>query len=427
MTTQPSKHTTNRAMKQLTTWCQSVGIDVQNRNGTDLEVLDSSGQKRNVAIVMSERTPKNALFISAVDLTSRTIKDSFDAFKILQQELGFEPKLPVDRGPLPARKLANNEDLDLAAFRHTEFRRSPDPAPDKFKAYDAVMNRACRRFYRQNKIRCDDHMLTVEDDLKSYAMVWMTNFCGLYELADKSQSENEGLLFTYLMQRFNSDFREGLQCKERSEFAKLDDAYIGTRGQTYDYSNKASWYGDDPRIVQGEEASDEEVEYVDQSTTEGRVEVRIRAAVFGAELDERLSALGHDRMVELLTQAADNDRIHPDARAEAQKRLDAHVASCDACKVVETTPAPEAVQAAPVAVTTSAAETVERRMIIDEVGRTFATAGEAARATGGIHRDHVKAILAGAMGSFQGHTFRFVNVLLPVEVAKDVTGSYPPG
>jgi hypothetical protein len=338
MEKQPSKQTTILAMNQLRTWLQAVGIQVTNRSAIGMSVLDAAGTERNVQVVIGNTDlPEGALLINAKDLTSRNLRDSFEAFKVLQRELGFEPKLPVNRGKLPEHKLANGEDFDLAAIRHTRFRRSPDPAPEKFVIYRDVMVRACRRFYRLNQRRCDDHVL-VEDDLMTYALAWMTQFCALYEMSDKPQTENEKLLYTYLMQRFD-EFQQLLTGKEKNELAKLDDAYIGTRGMPYDYSNKASWEGEDPRMFQDEEEKTE-AEFIDTSTVEGRAEIRARAAVFANELDERLGALGHDKMVAVLRQAADNDRIHPDAQVEAGKRLEAHLAVCDACRAAAVSAAP---------------------------------------------------------------------------------------
>jgi hypothetical protein len=327
----PSKQTTDRALKQLKTWCQAVGIGVEKRNATGLVVRDASGTERNVHIVLGAAgLPEGALLINASDLTSRNLKDAFEAFKVLQRELGFTPKAPVNRGKLPDHKLANGEDPHLTAFRHTTFRRAPNPGEEKFAVYKDVMERACRRFYRLNMVKCDDHMLTPDGDLMTHAMVWMTNFCAVAEMDDKPQTENEKLLYTYLMQRFD-EFQQLLGAKERNELPKLDDAYIGTRGRTYDYSNKASWEGEDPRIGQDEDEG-ESGEFIDMSTAEGRAVVRARAAASNGELADRLGALGHDKMVSVLTQAAANDRIHPDARAEAQKRLDKHVEGCAGCK-----------------------------------------------------------------------------------------------
>ncbi len=198
-----------------------------------------------------------------------------------------------------------------------------------------MIEKAIWRFFRSNQILCQDNLLGV-DDLRSYGTVWTVNYCGLYELerTGDNNHENERLLYTHLTQRFG-DFRTILIAKSRNVLPKLDDAHIATTGQTYDYNDYRTW-----DASPGEEDEDDEA-YIARHSRLDRSDPKRRRDSAAKLLDESLAALGHDEMVEALTAAGDNDRIHPDARAEAVKRLTAHKAECSEC------PSPEELEQPP--------------------------------------------------------------------------------
>jgi len=320
----------SRAMNILATWCQSSGIKVLERNGTSLVVTDADGMERCVTLSIDGETGTYSVDVKR--LTHRKLSTALAAFADLQVALGFKPSSPVNRGPVLDRKLSNGEDSDLAAFRHTEFRRVPNPSDEKLGSYQWLINQASKEFFSRDQWRCQNHMLDI-DDLKSHAAVWTCNFIGLYERADLTQTENDKLLHAYLIQRFN-EFRTILINKGRNELVKTDDAYIALYGHAPagrmvprgDSDAGRARDGIYDRLPAPEIEIEEDIgEGLDDDAKRALAEgVAQRAAGIGQELSDLLSALGHDKMIETLTAAMENDRIHPDARREAEKRLERH-------------------------------------------------------------------------------------------------------
>jgi hypothetical protein len=341
-----SPQTISRAMNTLASWCQNSGIKVLERNAEHLVVGDAEGTERRVTLAVDGGEP-GPYTVDIKRLTSRKLSVGLAAFSELQVALGFQPQSPVSRGPVMDRKLSNGEDFELAAFRHTEFRRVPNPAPEKLASYQWLINQASKEFFSRQQWRCQNHMLEI-DDLKSYATVWTTNFIGLYERANLTQTENDKLLHVYLIQRFN-EFRTILMKKERSVLADLDSAHIALHGRPYDQrdlrgighgrrSDPSGGVGGGVGAVGSWDTAPEVEEEADfgedlyddakRALAEGAAQ---RAAGSAQELSERLAAMGHDQMVETLTAVIENGHIHPDARREAEKRLERHREECPAC------------------------------------------------------------------------------------------------
>ncbi len=328
--TRTSPQIISRAMNLLATWCQSSGIKVLERHVTTLVVTDATGMERRVALAVDGET--GPCVVDVKRLTHRKLSTALAAFAELQVALGFEASSPVNRGPVLDRKLSNGEDSDLAALRHTEFRRVPNPSDEKLASYQWLINQASKEFLSRDQWRCQNHMLDI-DDLKSHAAVWTCNFIGLYERQDLTQTENDKLLHSYLIQRFN-EFRTILINRGRNELVKPDDASIAL----YGYSRERKDYGPGHKDgskerlspinwiaapeVEKEESYGEDLD--DDAKRSIAEAVAQRAAGIGQELSDRLSDMGHDKMVETLTNVVGNDRIHPDARREAEKRLERH-------------------------------------------------------------------------------------------------------
>lgn len=331
--------TVTRAMNTLASWCQNSGIKVLVRNADALVVGDAGGTERRVTLAF-DGGEMGTYTVDLKRLTSRKLSVSLAAFSELQVALGFQPSCPVNRGPVLDRKLSNGEDFDLATFRHTEFRRVPNPAPEKLASYQWLINQASKEFFSRQQWRCQDHGLEI-DDLKSLAAVWTTNFIGLYERSNLSQTENDKLLHTYLIQRFN-EYRTLLIKKERNELAKVDDAYIalyghppvgrmvprGGTGTGISQRDNVCSRLPAPEVEEEEGVGEDLDDDAKRALAEG---VANRSAGIGQELSDLLAALGHDKMVEVLTDAMENDRIHPDARREAEKRLERHKEECAHC------------------------------------------------------------------------------------------------
>ena len=369
-----------RVKTQLKTWFTAVGIQATLDQG--LHVKDRAGN--TITIELSGQSAPGVLVVNGPDFTSRDLQHSLDAFQGLQERLGYDPKAPVDRGPIMAKKAHYASDFELVAMRHSEFRRAPDPAPGKLESYRVAIDKAVWKFYRTNTMRCQDNLLGV-DDLRTYAQVWAVNYIALYETAGASKEDNERFLFQYLGQRF-TEFRKILDKKNRNVLPMLDDAFISMHGRTYDYANKAAWY-----TAGGEEGGEIEAPEADEEDGDVRCPCKPQLG-----LDAQLDALDHDKRVEVLRGAVENDRIHPEARREASKRLRAHALNCNQCSKVEFPSAhgDDSIQS--------------DAAIVDEEGNVYASVREAADALK-VFPSNVRAVLSGRYQSTGGHVFHYAS------------------
>lgn len=255
---------------------------------------------------------------------------------------------PIDRGPVPYTKARRNDEFDLVAFRHMEFRRVENPDPARLKFYEKTIAATSASFFRKCKNLCMDSMIEVED-LKSYARVWTCNYIGLYELAEDTGDQNLKLLRTYLSQRFN-ELRNLLWKRGKNIFVHYDEAHIAFCGTPYNaqtrpgtseageeetknyklsnYSNRlGTWFST------SETTSDEvDEDYIIKHRGYTSNSVQKRKENASKRLHEELNKLDHDKMIELLTEAKENLRIHPDAQKQAGEKLKEHAETCEKCK-----------------------------------------------------------------------------------------------
>lgn len=373
-----------RITTQLKTWLTAVGIGFEDST-SGLIVTSKDGVKVPVTVMMKGTEPApGAVKILARDLSSRNLTKSLEAFCGLQEALGYDPpKVPVDRGTPPRRKAHFSDDFELVVMRHRDFRRSPNPSNEALKSFDVVVNKAVWSFYKKNVQNCADHGLEI-GDMRSYAMVWTVNYLGLYQNASLTHEENERHLGQYLSQRF-IEFRDQLKKKARNVLPMLDDAYIAMHGRPYEYTNKNDWYAADSEDLEVPEESDE---------ISGAQRGRTKTAAV-ADLNSKLAAMPHGQMVEVLSGAVENDRIHLDARRAASRKLQAHAKKCSQCSTLEFPRAP------------GDGSVPNNLPIQDEAGRVFGSAKEAAAAHS-VYPSNVRAVLSGRYRHTGGHIFKYV-------------------
>ena len=353
-----------RTETQLKTWLTAVEIPFVDG---PFRAMDKGGHL--VPLILAKNTPDVNDGIVVSGITGRDLTRSLKAFGELQRNLGYLPKVPVDRGAAPEHQASYEDEFDLVAFRHSEFRRSPNPPPRALEAYRTVIEKSVWKFLRSNSHLCQDNMLST-DDLRTYAQVWTCNYIALYEVTNPSQDEKERYLAQFLGQRF-SEFKKLWDKKARHMFPSLDDAFIGTHGGVpYDYGNKSNWT---TTLTSVEEPT---------ALKQGPIQ----------SLDSQLESLGHDRMVEALLGAANNNRIHPDARAEASRRLRTHTNACSRCATVD--------------VPHVHGERAVIAPVVDESGTVYPTPQDAAKALG-LWASNVKAVLRGKYKSTGGHVFKY--------------------
>jgi hypothetical protein len=240
--------------------------------------------------------------------------------------------IKTNRG-LETLKPRSKDEMDLVAWRHMEFRKVPNPDPARLKYYENTIASSAASFYRKSKNLCDDLMYEVQD-LKTFSYIWTCNFIGLYELPSDENDQNLKLLRTYINQRFN-ELRKLLWKRSRNVLVHYDEAAIHLTGAPFNQVklHKITNSDNPPEdyIFKPEpEKVDKDYLIRHRGYEVNSVERRKEAA--SKALQEGLAKLGHDKMVEVLVEAKENNRIHPDAQKQAAKKLVEHTESCEQCR-----------------------------------------------------------------------------------------------
>lgn len=339
----------SRAVTQLKGWLSSLNIPVSTSktDGADLTITAANGTTVDLQLRAADSTiaPSTTVVIEAATITGRNIQAALDIAQSLVETLGYTWSNPVERGPLPKSKAHYSDDFEDVAFRHTEFRRAPNPTKAEMEKYAKIVNLECYRFMSHWPQVCSDNMWTV-DDLRTYAQVWLVNYLGVHAISEERDSGNENVrkLRAYLGQRFE-ELRQLAHKKGRNVFTHLDEASIALYGVPFVYRASMGGRGDGGKDRNNfwdigaediqEKGTDEE--YVARNQ---KIDTRtsFRKDSAAAFLDKSLAALPHDKMVELLTTASSNHYIDPTARREAGSRLRAHCATCVHCAAVSMPP-----------------------------------------------------------------------------------------
>lgn len=350
-------------------WLQSAGVEASKPApaGCDFSMKTSQGGRIHVKVgkETDARPAVGHMFLPQSELTHRRRAVAIAAFQRLTVAGGYGPLSPPDRGVDPEKKLCFEDDFELVAMRHREFRKVPNPSEEELTHYDRVVSKAVARFMYINRKICARHGIE-SSDMKTYAQVWACNFLGLYKISNPQQgNDNERMLYTHLCQRA-ANFVEVLLKKERSCIPDSQTASVGLYGRPYESGMqlRRSWQEDHEASF--EEALEDSLEdeigpqtdpigmilsgnsfftktfFDDTESTIPAIraealekalkkEEAARRKTAQAALKEALGGLEHDRMVELLTEAMENDALCYDARQEARKQLRLHRAACESC------------------------------------------------------------------------------------------------
>lgn len=368
----PKEGPNARALTQMTAWLKAAAIPVKASKtaGCDLVVTNANGQDVELKVGLSfddKRPAKDHLFVLACEVTSRHAPTALRAFQSVTVATGYGAPQPVDRGQAPAKKLSYEDNFELVAMRHQEFRKVPNPSKAELAKYDRVINKAISRFMYINSKICKRHLLGFED-LKTYAQVWTCNYLGLYKVANPTNNDNEKKLYAHLCQRF-SNFVDVFLKKERNCVPDAETLSIALFGRPVETAkartarNAALGYEDfdaDRPVEEEEELPeadqmDEILEYAtvaamdatiafmlnpdepleDKEEVEAQISDAKRRKMAQAQLKAEFAKLPHDRLIEILTEASENEYLCYDARMEARKQLRLHVKSCEHCEALE--------------------------------------------------------------------------------------------
>jgi hypothetical protein len=345
----------NRAKTQLKSWLKAVDIPFQDYTSY---ILVQSESGNSVPLCFdAEPLLTGHILINKDDVVNKKMEKSLDFFTNLQKQLGYVPKDPVNRGAFATKK---SNDFDLIAFRHYELRKCPNPDPKKLKYYKPVIDIAVNKFYGKNTALLAFKTIDKED-LFTYANIWTINFIGLYELPVRGDDQNKKLLMQYLKQRFY----DLVQQLNRKEEVKLS------------YSGAAIPFLD-----------------VIQNVSDENVTPQLPKKYYSNKLNDKLSNLDHDKMVEVLMDAINNEEINFDARKEASKRLHAHSLACTKCSTLNMPSVGGDLTA------------YNNRPLIDQNGVIYENPADAAKKLD-LYASNIRAVLNGKYSQTGGYSFTY--------------------
>lgn len=355
---QPEKNA--QAVVQATNWLKAANIAVKpsQMSGSDLVVRSKAGKDIEIKVATSESEPRPAiphLMVLASELTNRSKARALAAFHSITSATGHGTPLPINRGTAPEKKLHFDDNFELVAMRHSEFRKVPNPSAEDLAHFEKVIAKAVSRFLYINGKICRRHGLGF-DDLRTYAQVWTCNYLGLYFVPNPTQNDNERKLYAHLVQRFHN-FLEVLLKKERNCIPDSQTAFISQTGTPYQGRLKdragsvmgefdADMSFEDVREAEMEaevdamaELPDIDLDFIsisasdeaEEAVREQKVTDAKRRKLAQKALAEQLGSMDHDTLVAVLTQASTSTFISPDARDEAKKQLRFHRESCASC------------------------------------------------------------------------------------------------
>lgn len=248
-----------------------------------------------------------------------------------------------NRGPPPTRR-AYGDDHDRVVMRESAFRQSVNPPEEAFVRFGPWIDSCVRFFFMSNQDLC--HSLAFgKEDLKTYALVWFSNFWTTARLlTPKDESENDKLLYRFLRQRFSQLYQQMKGPRRRNVAVDKETVRIGLSVKyrlTDDGAGNLSLQAVrdvepelDAREERGLDEYRKRVCQLDVSTPDKR---RSSAA---ALLSRSLAAMPHDAMVSALTHTYNSLLSCPDTRKEAGRQLEKHRKSCLACSSASVGPLP---------------------------------------------------------------------------------------
>lgn len=356
-----------KALVQATSWLKAANIPVKPSTtpGCDLTIQTKAGKSIEIKVAVDSAEPRPAaehLLVLAADLTHRNKSKALETFHSITSGAGYGTPSPINRGEDPTKKMHFDDNFELVAMRHKEFRKVPNPTADELAHFDKVISKAVSRFVFINTKICRRHGLGF-DDLKTYAQIWTCNYLGLYKVANPTNNDNERKLYTHLCQRF-SNFIEVLLKKERNCLPDSQTAHIAQTGTPYQGRAKTRLAA----VIDAAELSFEEVmeaqqeeevepqdlaeaeiipdgftlftlpesaqSSADDEEREQKITDAKRRKLAQKQLAEEFSKLDHDTLITTLEAVAINTHLCYDARAEAKKQLRLHREACTSCAEV---------------------------------------------------------------------------------------------
>ncbi len=296
-----------RAVTQLLSWSKVIGLDLNPIGPYSFEV--PQGKVQVVDGVLVAESPTSKAKVQLEDFMNRDVSVSVKAFNDVTEVLGLGRPNPLANRTPSKKRLKYTDEPEMIALRHMEVRRVPNASPEELKLYDRVVRAAVKYNYYKFYTYFQKAQLG-RDDLYSYALMWTNNFLGAMKVPDHlaRKDENCKLLCAHLKQRF-VDLRNVQARKNRSVVISRDVFELALGNNT-------------TMPLEYQQAAE------DDDVIPLKKEITLRHQKSSLELEARLKAMPHDEMIETLTRVGSSEDLHPDAAAEARKRLNFHRRWC---------------------------------------------------------------------------------------------------
>lgn len=353
------------AVNILRSWLRAANVPTAPAApGFDLAVVDVLSEVQQVKVVMKdEPAAPTGITVQASDITGRKESVALAAFYTITDSAGYERVAPINRGGNVRlnekgnpRKLHYKDEGFMVSIRHTEFRRSPNPADDRWKQYKAVMEKVVWKFFQSNYEMCCRQAVDIKD-LLQVARCLMVNFCARYETPTPVWNDNERKFYRYLQQRFHYDVRAIMVKSERSLMPDSDtvrtalacdseaspdptDAYVAALDAPEEDLSlaRAIFAGSstDASIPESLDVADEvDEDYIERHCVLDTSSTSARRSSAAAKLTDLLANMPHDSMVRVLREASENFAFDFVTRKEAYRQLRLHEQKCDSCASVQ--------------------------------------------------------------------------------------------
>lgn len=329
------------AVCRIGSWLGAVGVEysVSGAPASDLTVRARTGD--NIQIKMAgdgedlSLVPADRLIVKVKEIVSRDLHQALTAFHGVTERAGYGSPIPMYRGEKPGRRLNMSDDFDGVSMRHNEFRKSPNPTDEELLRYEKVQKRAVRRFmdHDRNREMCGRNCLSA-GDLMTYARVWTCIYLALYQDRGNGGKDNPMRLHAYLRQRF-AQFAGLLGRRERCILPSADTVQAALSAENNFYYAVIEMSEDTDLVEIGPAyvpyTEEEDLEWVARNRKIDVSSADARRASASSLLAENLSLLSHDKMLQVLNDAAGNEYLDAVARREAVRQVKLHARYCIGC------------------------------------------------------------------------------------------------
>jgi hypothetical protein len=282
------------------------GISVMTPAGDEVHVVFAS-EGSQTAPPPPSKYPTISVNPETVLTTKKDM--TMSVFHEITEKAGHGRPVPVERGPEPIGVV---NDFFLVSIRHRDFRTVPNPPDEELRAHEKLITDICTKFHSRFQWLCSKKGYGV-GDLKTFALAWATIFLGKYRRTRRSRVENEKLLRAHIEKRLWGEFAPRLQRDLRIDHIDTETYQVATTGDVEGVREEAE-----------ERVAGRPIE-LDLSDDDAR---RKSAR---SMLVSKLSALPHQSLISMLTEAAQNAALCPETRSEARRRLTLHRKKCADC------------------------------------------------------------------------------------------------